>query len=120
MDHKISVTVQIDMDEQDIRIITTGCLTRLSQSALLPLIRRARKLTPGARVTLDATPARHIEALGLDLLRDAIDYEVSLSQGPPVHFVVPTHLPSHLGPAGPHLSNALTGLQVEPLKEGAS
>lgn len=120
MDHKISVTVQIDMDGQDIRIITTGCLTRLSQSALLPLIRRARKLTPGARVTLDATPARHIEALGLDLLRDAIDYEVSLSNGPPVHFVVPAHLPAHISSADKRSSKVLAGMTLTPLKEGAS
>lgn len=108
MDHKISVTVQIDLDGKNIRIITAGCLTRFSQSALLPLIRRARRLTPGARVTLDATPTRHVEALGLELLRDAVDHEVSLGDGPPVHFLVPAHLPDHQATAGvgilaPHL-----------------
>lgn len=120
MDHKISVTVQIDMDGKNIRIITAGCLTRFSQSALLPLIRRARKLTPGARVTLDATPARHVEALGLDLLRDAIDDEVSHGNGPPVQFVVPAHLPSHLASADYRASKVLAGMAATHLKEGAS
>lgn len=120
MDHKISVTVQIDMDGKNIRIITAGCLTRFSQSALLPLIRRARKLTPGIHVTVDATPTRHVDAAGLELLRDAVDNEVSLGNGPPVQFVVPAHLPRHHATVDIGASSTYTSLVAAPHEEGAS
>lgn len=120
LDHKISVTVQVDLDGKNVRIITTGCLTRFSQSALLPIIRRARGLTPGIRVTVDTSPARHIEAAGLEILRDALDYESSQDNEPPVQLLIPTPLPSHYAAANTVPPHILENLPSAPLTEVAS
>lgn len=87
MSHKLSVTVQIDLDGKSVRIVVTGCVTEASQRALPPLIRRARNLTPGVQVTVDLSGAQHIEASGVDLLRWAIDHDRPLRG--PVQLLVP-------------------------------
>lgn len=106
MDHKLSVTVQIDLDGKHIRILIAGCLTKYSQAALLPVIRRARYLTPGVLVSLDASPARHIDNVAVDLLRDSMAQEASLDKGLPVEFLLPEPLPHH-GDAPPNVLSAL-------------
>ena len=88
MDHKISVTVHVDLDGRNVRIVVTGCLTEFSQRALHPLIRRARTLTPTVEVTVDLTRVRHLEPLGLDLLRQAVDQDGAGGTRSPVHLVV--------------------------------
>ena len=95
MDHKLSVTVQVDLDGKNVRVLVTGCLTELSQRALHPLILRARTLTPDIRVTVDLSGAQHVEALGVDLLRQAVGHD-GPRQGP-VRLVLPDPLPDHLG-----------------------
>lgn len=99
MDHKISVTVHVDLDGQYVRIVVTGRLTEFSQRALHPLIRRARTLTPGVQVTVDLTRVRHVEPLGLDLLRQAVDQDEAAGTRQPVHLVVAE--PSRSRPAPP-------------------
>ncbi|GAA1760815.1 hypothetical protein [Kocuria aegyptia] len=94
MTHKLSVTVQIDLDGKNVRIMATGCLTEANQQALPPLIARARTLTPGIRVTVDLSGAEHVEAAGADLLRWAIDHEGP--QHGSVELVLPEPSPAHL------------------------
>jgi hypothetical protein len=98
---KLSVTVQVDLDGRNIRILATGCLTEVSQRGLHPLIRRARRLTPGIHVTVDCTGAHHVEAAGVELLRRAIDHDSSADGASPVELLVPTGLPAHRHVASP-------------------
>jgi hypothetical protein len=109
VDHKLSVTVQVALDGQKVRISAGGCLTRLSQSGLHPLIRRARGLAPGVQVTVDLTGTRHVEAIGVELLRWAVDHDVPDHHGPAVEIVVPEPLPDHLIPAAPPVPDASGG-----------
>ncbi|GAA1757516.1 hypothetical protein [Kocuria aegyptia] len=92
VDHKLSVTVQVDLDGRTIRILATGCLTDASQRALHPLLRRARSLTPGIHVTVDLTGARHVEATGVQLLRWATHHD-GADGWRPVEFLLPDPLP---------------------------
>lgn len=100
MDHKLSVTVQVDLDGRTIRILATGCLTEASQRALHPLIRRARDLTSGVHVTVDLTGARHVEAVGVNLLRWATDHDDGADRLRPVKFLLPDPLPGPTGNQG--------------------
>ena len=95
MNPKLSVTVQVDLDGRNVTVLVTGCLTEASQWALHPLIRRARTLTPGVRVTVDLNGAQHIEAAGIDLLRWTLDHDAPLPRQGPVTLVVPDPLPAH-------------------------
>ncbi|GEO97250.1 hypothetical protein [Kocuria turfanensis] len=94
MNHKLSVTVQVDLDGEYVRVLATGCLTEASQRALHPLIRRARILTPGIHVTVDLSGAHHIEATGMELLRRALE-DTDSAGSRPVALVVPDVLPHH-------------------------
>ena len=88
MDHKISVTVHVDLDGRNVRIVVTGCLTEFSQRALHLLIRRARTLTSNVQVTVDLSEVRHVEPLGLALLRQAVDQDEAVGTRSPLHLVV--------------------------------
>ena len=88
MDHKISVTVHVDLDGRNVRIVVTGCLTEFSQRALHLLIRRARTLTSNVQVTVDLSEVRHVEPLGLELLRQAVDQDEAVGTRSPLHLVV--------------------------------
>lgn len=95
MDHKLSVTVQVDLDGKNVRIIATGCLTRASQRALQALIGRAHTLTSGIHVTVDLTGAHHVEAAGVDLLRQALDHDGLTPHQGQTSLLVPHPLPEH-------------------------
>lgn len=95
MNHKLSVTIQVDLDGKHIRVLTTGCLTALSHRALHPLIRRARTLSPGVQVLVDLSGAHHIEAAGVTALRWAIDNDDPRPGRGPVELVLPDSLPDH-------------------------
>jgi hypothetical protein len=95
--HKLSVTVQIDLDGQSLRILAAGCLTAASQRALHPLIRRARTLTPGIHVSVDCTGAHHVEPAGVELLRAATDHDEAAEMLRPVEFLFPDPLPDSFG-----------------------
>ena len=105
VDHKLSVLVQIDLDDRGVRLVVTGCLTERNHHVLHPLIRRARTLAPPVTVTVDLTRTEHVEAIAVDLLRWAIDHDTSLG---PVEILSPAPLPQHrhrgvlaAAPAGP-------------------
>ena len=95
MDHKLSVLVQIDLDGAYVRLLVTGCVTEASQQALYPLIRRARTLIPPVTVTVDLTAAEHVEVVGVDLLRWAVDHDESMGGAGPVQILLPDELPDH-------------------------
>lgn len=101
MNHKLSVTVQIDLDGKNVRIVATGCLTESSQRGLLPLIQRAGTLVAGIRVVVDLAGAHHVEAAGVDLLRWAVDLDGPGAGNRRVELVVPDPLPDHLGATAP-------------------
>lgn len=65
---KISVVAVIDLDGKNVRLVVTGTLTRGSQTALHPLIRLGRALTPATRVVVDLTDARITEAAAVEAL----------------------------------------------------
>lgn len=109
MPHKLSVTVQIDLDGKNVRIIATGCLTEASQQALHPLIDRASTLVPGIRVTVDLSGAQHVEATGVELLRQAFEHDSPCSSPGPVDLVVPDPLPDHLLTTVPLTRPSATG-----------
>ncbi|MEX5258520.1 hypothetical protein [Kocuria arenosa] len=101
MHHKLSVAVRVDLDGRHVWVVVTGCLTEASQWALHPLIRRARTLTPGLRVTVDLSGAHHVEASAVSLLRLAIAQEDLGHRAGPVGLVVPDSTPEPLFSAGP-------------------
>ncbi|MHA7172396.1 hypothetical protein [Arthrobacter monumenti] len=68
MDHKLRVTVRVDIDQSTVCLEVGGCLTASSCTSLLPLIRRAHALKDGLMVTVDLSAAHHIEPAGLDRL----------------------------------------------------
>lgn len=109
MPHKLSVTVQVDLDGKNVRIIATGCLTETSQQALHPLIDRARTLVPGIHVTVDLSGAQHVEATGVELLRQALEHDGPRSSPGPVELVVPAPLPDHLLTTEPLTRSSSTG-----------
>ncbi|WP_309124960.1 hypothetical protein [Kocuria sp.] len=99
MDHTLSALVQIDLDGAYVRLLVTGCVTEASQPALYPLIRRARALSPPVTVTVDLTvdltAAEHVEVVGVDLLRWAVDHDKSMGGAGPVKILLPDELPDH-------------------------
>ncbi|MFF0904883.1 UNVERIFIED_CONTAM: hypothetical protein RF653_14515 [Kocuria sp. CPCC 205316] len=101
MDHKLSVLVQVDLDEACVRLAVTGCLTEANQHVLYPLVRRARTLIPPVSASVDLTATRHVEAIAVDLLRWAMDHDESLDGSSPVELLVPDELPAHGETASP-------------------
>ena len=65
---KISVVAVIDLDGKHVRLVVTGPLTMDTQTALHPLIRLGRVLTPVTRVVVDLTGARITEASAVETL----------------------------------------------------
>jgi hypothetical protein len=65
---KISVLAVIDLDGTNVRLVVTGTLTPESQTALHPLIRLGRVLTPVTRVVVDLTGAWITEAAAVEAL----------------------------------------------------
>ena len=74
MEHKLRVLVRLDLDPTSAVLEVTGCLTVDSCHALPPLIRRTASLVGGHLVTVDLTPAKHIE-------RDAVSYLEGVAGG---------------------------------------
>ncbi|NKX49307.1 hypothetical protein HER39_01665, partial [Arthrobacter deserti] len=95
MDAKLSVVLQIDLEDKFVNIAVSGSLTETTQKALRPLIQRARSL--GVAVSIDLSGAGRIEPAGLDLLRQTIANVCSGRPGSPVKLLVPEPLPGQLG-----------------------
>ena len=86
MHQRLSVIVQVDLEQTYCRLQVTGCLTEINQRGLHSLIRRARALPTGAQVIVDLSLAPLSSPLALDLLRRAVDDE-SDGRMSPVRFV---------------------------------
>lgn len=109
VNHKLSVLVQMDLDNRSVRLVVTGCVTEANQHVLYPLVRRARTLIPPVTVSVDLTTADHVEAIAVDLLRWAVDHDESAPGLSPVRVLAPAQLPDH--PSAParatgHLKSA--------------
>lgn len=89
MDHKLSVVIQIDLEETYCRLHVTGCLTEKNQRGLHGLIHRARTLPSGVLVIVDLSAAPPATPLAVELLRRAIDADTQLHDGGPVRLMVP-------------------------------
>jgi hypothetical protein len=61
--------------------------------------RSARTLSPPVTVTVDLTvdltAAEHVEVVGVDLLRWAVDHDESMGGAGPVKILLPDELPDH-------------------------
>lgn len=105
MKHTLSVIVRADVGEDEIRIDVEGCVTDQSQSALHPVLRRARELDPEAPVVLDLRATQHCEAPAIAMLRRVVD-EVD-----PYHrtmrILVPDPLPLCPTPVGAEIGSDL-------------
>ncbi|MEX5259752.1 hypothetical protein [Kocuria sp. CPCC 205263] len=95
MDHKLSVLVQMDLENRSVRLVVTGCVTEANQHVLYPLVRRARTLIPPVAVSVDLTSAGHVEAIAVDLLRWTIDHDEPVPGADPVRILTPTPFPAH-------------------------
>lgn len=73
MAHTLSVIVQADVGEDEIRIAVEGCVTDRSESSLHPILRRAQALDPEAPVVLDLQKTQHCEHSAVALLQKTID-----------------------------------------------
>jgi ABC-type transporter Mla MlaB component len=71
MDHKLRITVRLEMDSPTTVLVLTGCLTAESCLALFPIIGRAASLIGRQSVTVDLSRARHIEAAALTMLQNS-------------------------------------------------
>ncbi|MGQ1799111.1 hypothetical protein ACT4S5_18545 [Kocuria oceani] len=95
MDHKLSVLVQMDLENRSVRLVVTGCVTESNQHVLYPLVRRARTLAPPVTVSVDVTTAGHVEAIAVDLLRWAVDHDDPVPGIGPVRILTPIRWPDH-------------------------
>lgn len=95
VDHKLSVLVQMDLDNRSVRLVVTGCVTEANQHVLYPLVHRARTLIPPVTVSVDLTAAGHVEAIAVDLLRWTIDHDEPVPGAGPVQILAPAQLPGH-------------------------
>lgn len=93
MSPKLSVLVQVDLDDRRVIIKVTGALTTVSQQGLYPLIRRARALTPGLEVTVDLTGLARFEATGARLLQEALHDAELTGRGAHVRLLFPPSSP---------------------------
>ncbi|MFI7493320.1 hypothetical protein ACH9D2_01150 [Kocuria sp. M4R2S49] len=95
MVHKLSVLVQMDLENRSVRLVVTGCVTEANQHILYPLVRRARTLIPPVTVSVDLTCAGHVEDIAVDLLRWAIDHDEPVHDAGPAQILTPIRLPGH-------------------------
>lgn len=101
VNHKLSVLVQMDLENRSVRLVVTGCVTEANQHVLYPLVSRARTLVPPVTVSVDLTAAGHVEAIAVDLLRWAIDHDEPARGVSPVRILTSAPLPDHpSAPAG--------------------
>ena len=111
MSHKLSVTVQVDLEGTYCRLVVAGCLTETNQQALRPLVRRARALPIGGHVVVDLASARLVDTAALDLLRCGIDDDGVAHRTEPVQFLLPEPPPVGITfrPAVPEAERARPG-----------
>lgn len=86
---KISVVAVIDLDGKHVRLVVTGPLTMETQTALHPLIRLGRVLTPVTRVVVDLTGARITEAAAVETLIRQAQAGHTGHPAPQVRFTLP-------------------------------
>ncbi|WP_309105772.1 hypothetical protein [Arthrobacter sp.] len=69
MNHKLRVTVRVDIDPGHVTLLVTGCLTRSNYPVLLHIMRRARQLASGSFLQMDLTQSSHLDLEVLEYLR---------------------------------------------------
>ncbi|OUM39624.1 hypothetical protein [Arthrobacter sedimenti] len=68
MNHKLRVTVRLDIDLRWARMDVRGCLTEENCRALLPIVRRSFRFLQEPNVVIDVSSAQHIDPGGVDAL----------------------------------------------------
>lgn len=68
MNHKLQVTVRLDIDLRWARMDVHGCPTEENCEALLPIVRRSFRFLQEPNVVIDVSSAQHIEPGGVDTL----------------------------------------------------
>lgn len=94
MNRKLSVVVQIDLEETYCRLQVSGCLTENNQRGLHGLIRRARALPTGVQVIVDLSAAPPATSLAVELLRRAVAEDALHYGGGTVRLVTPEAAPA--------------------------
>lgn len=112
MSPKLSVLVQVDLDDRRVNIKVTGVLTTVSQQGLYPLIRRARALTPGIGVTVDLTGLARFDATGARLLQEALHHPELTGRGAQVQLLLPQPSPATTGAGSPAATETAHGAAV--------
>lgn len=89
LNHKLRVTVRVDVEPGRVTLLTAGCLTRSNYPVLLHTMRRAHQLASGSSIQVDLTQSSHVDLEVLEYLRhiegredpatDAKDWDISLS-----------------------------------------
>jgi hypothetical protein len=69
MNHKLRITVRLDIDLHWARMDVHGCLTEENCRALLPIVRRSFRILQEPNVVIDVSSAQHVERAGVDALR---------------------------------------------------
>ena len=72
MDYKLRVVVRVDIDRTHASILVSGCLTRHTQHALVPIIAKVQALLPGCPLTVDLDSAEYIDPAALNQVQQAI------------------------------------------------
>ncbi|WP_461163922.1 hypothetical protein [Arthrobacter sp. R4-81] len=79
MNHKLRVTVRVDIDPGHVTLVSTGCLTRLNYPVLLHIMRRAQQLASRSSIQVDLTQASHLDLEVLEYLRHMEGRETELN-----------------------------------------
>ena len=81
MNHKLRVTVRVDVEPGHVTLLTTGCLTRSNYPVLLHIMRRAHRLASGSSIQVDLTRSSHVDLEVLEYLRHIEDREDAATDG---------------------------------------
>lgn len=81
MNHKLRVTVRLDVEPGHVTLLTAGCLTRSNYPVLLHIMRRAQRLASGSSVQVDLTRSSHVDLEVLEYLRHIEDREDAATDG---------------------------------------
>jgi hypothetical protein len=69
LNHKLRVTVRVDIDPGHVILLVTGCMTRANYPVLLHLMRRAQRLAGCSSILVDLTASSHLDPEVLEYLR---------------------------------------------------
>lgn len=69
LNHKLRVTVRIDVEPGHVTLLATGCLTRSNYPLLLHILRRTQRLASGSPIQVDLTQSSHVDPEVVEYLR---------------------------------------------------